>query len=86
MILMGLSAALSGCEKKEKTAAEPVVEEIPEVAFKENMKTATENIGEAASSFKETADQTAREVGGAVKDFGSKLGGVFKKAKTDLEE
>lgn len=85
-MFVGLSSVLSGCEKKEKIVVEPVDEEKLEVTFKENMETASENIGEAASNFKQTADQAAWEVGGVVKDFGSKVGSVFKKSKNDLEE
>lgn len=77
LTIAGLSLLFSGCGKKEET---------PETSVKEEMKSAKENLGEAASDFKKAADETAREVGSAAKDFGSRIGGVFKKAKDDLSD
>jgi hypothetical protein len=68
---------VAGCGDRPEAPPPPPVEE------KEPVK---ENLKEAASGFKETADETARSVGGAVKSFGTEIGKVFKKTKTDMEE
>jgi len=43
-------------------------------------------MGEAASNLKETASEKAREVGGAVREFGSKFDDAFKKSKEDIKD
>ena len=91
IIWIGLSALFCACGKKEKEPERapepvPVAEEVDDLSFKENMKSASSHVGEAAGDFKDTADQTARDVGSAFKSFGSQVGGAFKRAKEDLDD
>lgn len=76
ILLCGFSMALAGCGKKEEPPPPPPPQD-PSVK---------ENIKEAAGEFKETADGTARKVGGAFKNLGSQIGEAFKEAKDDLSD
>lgn len=73
-MLLSLSIGLMGCGKKEK---------IPVPALKNKMKAVPESIGEAAVGFKAEADAKALKIGEAVKNFGTEIGGVFKKDEAD---
>lgn len=75
LFVTGLVFAVAGCGKKEEPLPPPPEEE----SVKENLK-------EAGSEFKETADETAKRVGHAFKNLGEEIGGAFKDAKNDMEE